>query len=167
MSDVTEKKRGFRWSKVVLVASLSLNVLVVGLVAGTVLSGDPRVRTNVQSPDGGVRAIISALRPEDRRAIGRALHDGKRNMAADRKAASDALLGALRADVFDKTAFEQAILDQSSLATDRYAESAAILAERLGEMTEDERAAFTERFEEELAKTKRKGDDRQKPRERN
>lgn len=166
MNDVAEKKRGFRWGKVVLVASLSLNVLVIGLVAGTVLSGDPRVKTKVQSSDGGIRAVLTALSHEDRRAIGRALHAGKRAVTQERRAANEALLATLRAEVFDKAAFEQAMARQASLATDRYAKSAAILAERLDSMSEAERAAFTDRFEVELAKTKRKADDRSTPRER-
>lgn len=163
MSDVTEKKSGIRWGKVVLVASLSLNVLVVGLVAGTVLSGDPRVKSNAESSDGGIRAVISALRHEDRRAIGRALHDGKRSVMQDRKAANDVLLETLRADEFDKVAFENAMTTQTEIATARYAKSAAILAEHLDNMTEAERAEFTDRFEKELTKEKRNGGERPKP----
>lgn len=166
MSEVTKKTSGIRWGKLVLVASLSLNVLVVGLVAGTVLSGDPRVKPNAETTDGSIRAVIGALRQEDRRAIGRALHDGKRGAMQDRKAANDALLETLRADVFDKVAFEEAMTTQAALATGRYAKSAAILAERLNGMSEEERSAFTDRFEQELAKTKRGNGDRQKPRER-
>jgi uncharacterized membrane protein len=162
MSDVTEKKAGFRWGKLVLVASLSLNVLVVGLVAGTVMSGDPRVKPTGDAADGGVRAVINALRHEDRRAIGRSLQDGKREMMEARKASNAALLETLRADVFDKVAFAEAMATQTNIATGRYIKSAEVLAERLNDMSDSERSAFADRFEQELTKTKRDRPERPK-----
>lgn len=157
MNDVAPTKKPIRWGKIVLVASLSLNVLVVGLVVGTMVSGDPRVKGGQSAGDGGTRALIEALRHEDRRAIGRALGAGKREQNVERRALSAAVLDTLQAESFDKDAFRDAMIAQTAFATERYAKSATILADRLDGMTDAERAKFTERFEQGLAMHKRNG----------
>jgi hypothetical protein len=93
-----------RWLKVTLVVSLALNLLVIGAVIGAALGAgrphDDRMRGEVPR-EFGRSPLVSALAPEDRRAVGRDLMRAAgplRENRADLRARFERLLEALRAD---------------------------------------------------------------------
>lgn len=94
----TRKKTG-RWKTWALVGSVTLNLVLVGMLGGVVLRG---------GPDGSLmRATISALPGDARRDMrreGREAFRGTRGRGDLRAARAD-MLAALRAEAFDEAAF--------------------------------------------------------------
>lgn len=149
---VTDKKRGFRWGRLVMWVSLALNLLVVGVVGGTMLNRAHEM--GEAAPPGG--ALISygpytrALNPEDRKALRGALMRNAPHLRANRREVRqdfDRLLAALRAQPFDKAA-AQAVLDTQQGRVEEQARQVRLLVlDQIAGMSDAERAAFADRLE--------------------
>ncbi|MHA7877141.1 periplasmic heavy metal sensor [Roseivivax sp.] len=140
-----------RWLKLVLFASLALNLAVLGLVAGTVINRGPPHRA--EAPPGVV--YMRALPAEDRRAVFRSLRDARRGLAQPGREGARAL-EMLRADPFDAAGFA-ALIERQNRQGDalRDAGQAALIA-RLDEMGPEGRAAYADRLEESFAQGPRR-----------
>lgn len=158
MSDQTPNppQKTSRGRSILLAGSLGLNVLIIGLVLGWVLSpGGPR---------GGERAVsasrsyagepfVRALEPNDRRAL---YQDLKRRGDALRENRSalqrrfEKLLAAIVADPFDPTVVQTLLNEQRGAAVVRQQIGEDLLLERLQNMTPEARAAFAGRLKENL-----------------
>lgn len=152
--------RGRTW---LLYGSLALNLLVLGVVVGAVVTGGPKGgpggRVVIDSPS----ALIRALEPEARDAL-------RDQLAADRPERSSrvlesarrsrVLLGALRADPFDPTTFEAALTAQSEALDARNRAGRNALFEVVRGMSVAERQAYADRVEQKLRdrKSRDKGD---------
>jgi len=143
----TQKPVG-KWLRIVLVISLSINLLIVGALAGAALSGGKwhhRVPPGMMAPGG---PLTGALSFEDRRAIAR------RMRAAIRKDFAG-LMEDLRAKPFDPEAVAARLAAIRGGFRQRMDLGQALLVERLAGMGPAERAAFADRLETELRRRHR------------
>ncbi len=142
------------WLRLVLFASLALNLLVVGVVAGAVLRGGP---DRYRMPDRDVAfAYIRALEEEDRRALRREAirrfrdDDSLRRNAP--RAHYDTALSLLRQAPFDAAAFDAVLRRQQEGVLARAAVGREVLVARVAAMPPEARAAMADRLEAEIAK---------------
>lgn len=138
-----------RW-RIVLLASLGLNLLVVGLALGALWGGPGRER-----PPGmrGIAPLVMALPEADRAALARAVDTRGRPDA--RRARFDALLAELRRDPFNPEAARAALAAQRELGARRMAQGEAALVARLAAMGAAERAAYADRLDEMISRKRR------------
>lgn len=148
----TGSGRESRWRRWLLVVSLGFNLLVLGLVAGAVIRGEP---PSGRAPrfDLTVGPLTRALGDEDRQAIRDGLQDrhpfGRDDRRAMRQDAGE-MLDILRADRFDAEAFREVLTRQRARLA--LAQDAGIdqLILRIEAMSEDGREDFAERLSQEM-----------------
>lgn len=145
-----------RTIKLVLVASLALNLLVLGAVSGAVLSGKGSKDQRVQMSHG-LTPYVRALDKEQRRALGGEFRSkgGKFRVSRDDvRTAYAPVLTLLRAENFDAVAFQAAMDAQSNAFRDqnrsRDTAGRAGLVKVVGSMSTQERAAFAQALSEAL-----------------
>ncbi|NNF72341.1 MAG: periplasmic heavy metal sensor [Rhodobacteraceae bacterium] len=145
------------WIRVTLVVSLALNLLVVGIVMGSVATRDrDRGAPGAQigaARDLGPLPFVMALEPQDRRALGRALRSEASSLRQNReelRVRFEALLAAIRADTFDAETVRGLLAEQRDIGIERQLIGERILLDRLGEMNVDERRAYAERLDKSL-----------------
>lgn len=140
-----------RWRHILLVASLGLNLAVIGLVVGVVLNGGPRNAPPRFDLTAG--PLTRAMEGERRDALREALRDSDAFRRADRseiRADMRAVLASLRAEQFDQSAFRAALTRQRQrLQAGQDAVLDAVLAQ-IDDMTPQERAGFADRLEDQL-----------------
>ncbi|APO87104.1 periplasmic heavy metal sensor [Marivivens sp. JLT3646] len=137
--------------RILLIASLALNVMIVGVVAGGIMKG------RSPGPFGGFDMTIGpfaeALGDDDRRAIRAELRD-RRDIRPpryeDRIAAMEGFLDSVRAENFDPSAIEAMFAEQRARASNAMEAGQQALLNRITAMDNDERARFAERLEREL-----------------
>ncbi len=140
------------WLRLTLLASLAVNVLVLGAVAGFLILGGPDRRADRDRSDFGT-FYTRALSEEDRRALRRDFMSGLRENGRDRGALLADLqttLETLRATPFDPEAFATAMADQSNRRLRREEIGRQLLANRIAAMSDQDRAAYADRIEERL-----------------
>lgn len=141
-----------RSMRVLLIGSLALNLLIVGIVAGAVISH------RGEGPPGPVAERfgaphIKALSYEDKRAVGRGIRTAYRKAnvdhRADHKSYQQALM-LLRSDPLDEAALTDLVirLDRAGEARRQLARD-VFLAQILA-MSPDERKAYADRLEDVL-----------------
>ncbi len=143
-----------RWSRtgIFLALSLALNLLVAGIIAGALLSPDgPRGhQTDRAGRDIGATPFVRAVDPGDRRSILAAARGEAQSLRRNRdelRLRFDALLGAIRADVFDPSEVAALLALQRSAAAERQEIGERILIEYLGDLDVDARGAYADRLE--------------------
>lgn len=157
----TPKKKtgtGMRpWLKVVLFASLALNLAVAGLVIGAAVKYGPRDGHRPPRVDMMMGPYTRALSHQERRDIGARLrheYKAERPTRAQIRAQFDEVLVALRAQPFDAAAVEQLFKRQLEAGMERQALGQRLLLKHLTEMSDAERAEFATRLEEGLKNRK-------------
>lgn len=131
------------WAKLVMVLSISANLIVAGMVVGTWL----RAGNSVEGEDWLERRILRSL-PEDRRGEAKAVFDERSTEIGELRGMRDELREQaamlLEADPYDANAL-LAVFDKRQLASSAmfaiYYERVARLA---GELTAEERTALAE-----------------------
>jgi uncharacterized membrane protein len=122
----TERQRR-RWIGPLLIASLAINFLVLGAVAGWAWRHGPR--DHWRGPHGGAERILWLL-PEAKRDAAKAIiarhQQGEEGRDADGKAARAAVLAALTAEPFSRPALEQALSTLASTELSRRLQPAVI-----------------------------------------
>ena len=145
-----------RWLRWLLVASLGLNLLLLGLAAGAILRGPPdRVRAG---PALGYYA--HALPNPYRRDLGRELRASRGDWAATRDALRDqrlAFAAALTAEPYDQDRVEALLAEEQSFATSLGARARALLAAQIARMDPEARAAFAERLQDSRRRDPQRG----------
>lgn len=143
-----------RWFRLLLGASLALNLLVLGVVIGAVL--------RFGGPDGARRpppmlgaTLYRELPREDRRGIREAMRDRSVGRGPDRKTAALQVAQLVRATPFDATALETLFSEHAARRAQWQTTANAVLLEQLGRMTEAERAAYADRIEDALSRPRR------------
>ncbi|SIS65603.1 periplasmic heavy metal sensor [Phaeovulum vinaykumarii] len=150
MTQTPEKapRQGGR-TRVLLIASLTLNLLVVGIVLGGMIArrdGPPRPPVG----DISIGAFTEALTHEDRRRMWKEAMSAGLDFRAMRKAVQTehkALLAALRAETWDASALTAVFDANNARIRERMDLGQRLLAERVAEMSLEERRAFADRFE--------------------
>jgi uncharacterized membrane protein len=140
-----------RWMRVLLGASLALNLLVLGLVSGALVryGGSDGLRPPPRTVGA---ALFRELPPEDRRALrdrsdGMMMMNGMNMNHHERRVAeAQAVSAAMRATPFDREALA-AILEQQAAQRDGFQKSVQqAWIERVANMTEAERQAYAGRL---------------------
>ena len=157
------------WGKIILVVSLSLNLLVAGIIGGAILKWGPEHGKHHEARlDKFGGPLTRALSHDDRKAIGREMwrsyrRDGGGGKARHR-AVIEALIVDLRADPVDREALAGHLARQRAQISERLSFGQGILLERLVRMSPQERNAYADRLEAELRKHRRRdhGHDRDK-----
>ena len=149
-----------RWMRLLLVASLALNLLIAGTGVGMILRGGP---PPVAVRDLGFGPFAAALSPEDRAELRRAWlartgtqDDGRRAVRADIRA----LLDTLRADPFDPGALRAIIARGTVRTTGRLQLGMSLIEGRVLALSPKDRLAFADRLERELRRGPRHRDAR-------
>jgi uncharacterized membrane protein len=158
MSNSEDQKRR-RWVLPLLFASLAMNLLVVGVILGWLISPGGHKRSEIGPVRGLVgEPFVRALPDQQRRAMLRdVMRDAPRirESRENLRARFEALLGALRADPFD-TALVAALLDeQRDVALRRQDIGEGFLLQRLEAMTPEERKTYADRLETSLRRLRR------------
>lgn len=149
-------RRGLRY---LLIASLGVNLLVLGVVVGDHLSGPMGRRP--PSVELSMGPFARALAPQDRREIARALGDRAdlREMRRTERAADLAqLAAALRAEPFDRDAVAAVMERQRAKVRELETAVEAAMLDRLAAMSTDERMGFADRLQEEFGRVRRDDD---------
>ncbi|MFN4101480.1 MAG: hypothetical protein ACK4GT_17075 [Pararhodobacter sp.] len=150
-SPKAKPRRGLR---VALVASLMVNVLVIGVLVGGAVRMH-RFEPPVQRQTD-IRALLRAMPEDARRSLretareqgDRGPRDSREERRAHATAANARMLDVLRADAFDQAAFVQ-ILQGDREAMERRLDAVhAAFAVQLGALDRDERQAMADRLEE-------------------
>ena len=146
--------RRWPWGRIVLVASLALNLLVVGAVAGAFWRhGGERSH----GARGFAVPYVRALPGPERRALFAELRrGGQGDHGARRQAAYGAVLAALRAEPFDPEAVASALARQRADAADFQSRAEAGWLARVTAMDAQERARYADRVEAHLQHGKRR-----------
>lgn len=143
--------RSPRWMRIVLVASLALNLAGIGIVTGAVLGHSKRPPRPVAVNELGFGPYTDALSSEDRRALRSAFVERApdfRELRKLMKADFDRLLTILRSEPYDAAAAAEVISAQGERARRGFELGHDLLLERLQTMAPEERAAFADRLEE-------------------
>jgi uncharacterized membrane protein len=139
-------RNGWRLAFIVLLAA---NLLVVGVLAGTMLRhGGPDGR--MMSRDLGFGPFSEALTDADRDALRGAFRERRRgpgSMQAELAADVAPILAIMRSEPLDAAALERALDALESGFNERITLGRALIVERIVAMTPAERAAFVERME--------------------
>lgn len=138
-----------KWQKIVLVASLALNLLVVGIVAGAALKGGGS--GGQQRFDLTVGPLTRAMEGNHREAVRDALRESgafARNGRTAMRADMAAMLATLRAVEFDQAAFRDALMRQRARLQSGQNAVLDAVASQIEDMSFEERAAFANRLEE-------------------
>jgi len=145
-----------RWMKITLVISLATNLLIVGVVAGAVLSKEGR--PEARKGGAGANMITEALPKEEHRALRRDVRRTLRATPGLREALQSeiaALADLMRAPDYTAEAVEAQLMQIQSRMMGPLSVARGLLAERLAGFDEAERAAYAARLEE-LLEEKRK-----------
>ncbi|GAB4388040.1 periplasmic heavy metal sensor [Albidovulum sp.] len=152
MTEARQTRRG--WLPWALVASLALNLLVIGAIAGAAIGhhrGPPREGIR----DVGIGPYSEVLSPADRAALREAyrreapdLRDGRRQAQKDFAALADAL----QAEPFDLARVEAVISRQTGRLAQRIDLGGRLLVERIATMSPEERRGLAERIQAQLVR---------------
>jgi uncharacterized membrane protein len=155
--------------RVVLVASLALNLGVIGTVVGASFRSekltDERIKQtrarSMQERDFGMAPFLGALDSDARRMVGRAFvaragaHESARQEV---RANLDQILSLLSDDPFDADAFRNNLLLQYQQFSERQEIGAMILTDYLVDLSPEARTEYVNRLQEILARPARGGD---------
>ena len=147
------ENRTFKWSKVLLVASLGMNLIVVGVLAGAWLNGTKRGERSAGGPSFISGPFGRALSEEDRRAMRDTFRNDegrKGRLSTQRREMRQIgveIATVLRTEPFDPDALEMLFAKQARLGTQQRGLGQQALVDRITAMTPDQRAGFADRLE--------------------
>lgn len=145
-----------RWIRLVLIASIALNLLVLGIVGGAILSPDgPRAQRAEANERIASVPFLRALDSKERRDLIRSIRNQPAPMRATDggpRQATEAILVLIRSDPFDATALSEALESQRRMGQERQLRGERALIQTLSEMSPEERGAYADRLEEAIAK---------------
>ncbi|MCA0939518.1 periplasmic heavy metal sensor [Yangia mangrovi] len=154
-SGAPKPSRSPGWMRWLLLASLALNLAVVGVVAGGLLrhgrpehGGPPRGREFITP-------YTEAFSKDQRRELGRQLFSSFERKQGDRPRPAPFgdyrnALSLLRAEPFDSAAFSEALSAQDARAAERQKMGQQVLVEYVTALSPEARAAYADRLEAEL-----------------
>jgi uncharacterized membrane protein len=138
----TPRRSWLRWA---LVASLGLNLVFVGLLAGAWFKGPPA------PPVPGIGQYVRALPEASRRDLGERLRGSRSDWSGMREAwhaRREALAAALTAEPFDPGAVAALLEEDRALAGDLAGRGTSLLLAEIEAMSPEQRAAYAAALEE-------------------
>lgn len=145
------------WTRILLIASLALNLMIVGAVGGAVWTFADRAKTATGGPGGLV--FLRALPREDRAAFrdtARQAIEVAGLTRRDERESIAAFVALLRADTLDTEALSAVLEARGNRNMVRETALRSGLLATISEMTPDARLAYADRLEELQARGKRK-----------
>jgi uncharacterized membrane protein len=144
-----------RWPTVLLALSLTMNLAVIGLVAGAHLRDDRDTRRfpppdRAMLSDAGLRPFFEAMPREARVRLGAELRTQSGMAMPDREELAAELgdmLAIMRADPYDRAAFEALLAAQHQRVEARLAAGRGALAGQIAAMSASQRQEFADRLE--------------------
>ena len=146
------KKTAPRRMKIALIASLAVNVLVIGAVIGAMShwSGPSGKRAGERSGlDGAIGIYGHALEQEDRRDIRKTMfadHGERRDMRAQLTALVKQAVQVLEQSPFDKAAFQDILQQQQGQIKDRSDAFQGALVDHIATMSDEQRVVYANRL---------------------
>lgn len=143
------RPRRRRWVGVLLVASLTLNLLVAGILAGAWLRG-PMHSSDPGRSERVFGAWTAALDPTDSAALREALRARRAELAENWRAERRdraAFVAALRAEPFDPAALDAIAGRMVDRSAQRLDVAHRLLADRIAAMSPEARRAYADRLE--------------------
>jgi uncharacterized membrane protein len=143
--------------RIALAVSVTVNLIVAGLVAGAVLRGPPEGR-DMRDREVTFGPFAEAMRPEDRRALREEIlkrAPDLREMRGQMRDDLQKVAATLRAQPFDAAALTELLRVQETRLNNQLAVGTAALRDFLVALPEADRLAFADRLEQRL---KRKDD---------
>ena len=152
MSEEIKPMKNPIWIKSVFIASLALNLLVLGAIGGAWLSPDgPRGKAvEAAARDLGATPFVRAVARADRRELAQSFRQQAEPLQRNRaelRLRFDALLGALRAETFDRTEVASLMGLQRGAAIQRQEIGERVLIEYLSGLSFEERQEYADRLE--------------------
>ncbi|MEM9972474.1 MAG: periplasmic heavy metal sensor [Pseudomonadota bacterium] len=160
MSEETSPPRR-RWLMPVFLLSLAVNLMIVGIVAGWVLTrgSDGRPDRQMREVSNIVgREFFRALEPEERRALVADVASQRDRVRENRSELRDRierLLVLIVADPFDTDAVRDLLEEQRASVARRHEFGEELLLSRLAAMTPEQRQAFAENLSKSLRRVRR------------
>ena len=148
MSEV--KSKSPVWMRVVLIASLALNLAIVGVVGGAFLRGPEGREDRSVSPGREFRMLAGSLPQAHQDALRKAARAEWRDIRTHRetiKKQRAVLIEALRSDTFDIATFADAMKAQQATWAELGTRGMDMLVDRVRSMTPEERAGFADNLE--------------------
>lgn len=160
MTDTVGKTPPSRLWRGVLVASLALNLLVVGLVLGAVMRPDGKFHAKGMHRAelrGFGTPFIRSLPREVKASLFIALRDaGHLPDKAARNVAFAQMIDVLRAQPFDREVTQTALRQQAALVLETQARAQDEWLRQVGLMSDEMRLAYADRLEERMERRKKK-----------
>lgn len=144
MAEDQDMKRTWNWTKTLLVISLAANLVVAGIVIGSVFGHRHNGRPESFS-GGGIRPYVASLPESQRRQVRDRLVRNRETLRAVRqemRQSEGAVRAAMAATPFDADALEAAFAAQREIYDGIAANGHHALVEILSGMSGDERAQF-------------------------
>lgn len=158
MSDQKTKKP-MPWGRILLVASLALNLLFIGIIAGAAAKGGTKDGPR-GAGDFNIRIIASAMEDNHRKAL-RSEIDQRRgdlpDMRQQMRGLQVQMLGLIESTPFDQSAFETTFTQQRDALGEIASVYGQALSEVISQMDDEERAAFAKRLNEKRKNGRPKG----------
>lgn len=156
--DDNQPKQGKPWTRILLVVSLGINLLIAGAVVGAYVTGGGERRAGNDGPrDNWAGPYGRALSKEDRAEM-RKSFEGRRSWFRDTRRQmrgfGTEMAAAVRAEPFDPSVVKDILDRQRAVQSSVHGEGQALLIERLTDMSPDQRAAFAEKLEKGLRRNK-------------
>jgi uncharacterized membrane protein len=149
----TPKSTTRRGIKIVLALSLAVNLAIAGVIFGGMMKGGFRGHGAEMGRDLGFGVFAQALRPEDRKALRRALiarAPELRDAAMNAQQDVQALLVALRNVPFDPVQMQTAMDAQQERLSTQLLIGKEVLVAYLAALNDQERSLFAQRLAAEL-----------------
>lgn len=142
---------GRRWTRYLLVASLGVNLAIVGLVGGAFLRGGPpeHMRPPREVSLLGLRPYYRALDAESQKRLDAAIGDGVGQMRAGREAFGahlKAMAAALAATPYDEAALKAVLDAQRGKIDANMALGRDLFLQTVRDLDDESRAALAERL---------------------
>lgn len=143
-----------RWVTIALIVSLSLNLLVVGMIGGLALNRAGPPRESHDRPPGSSELMSAgplarALTTEERRALARELFKNRDQLRAARRQLQGGLeqaVAVLQADQFDRAALAAVMQQQNTILVEQVGDMQELLLDHLEGLDPAQRAEMAERL---------------------
>jgi len=147
MADMDQKPR-YRW---LLIASLALNVLIIGLAIGIGLRGGPPERHS-RNTEAGMRGIARGLPEDHRKALGKEVNAQWQSTVKVRGGMRRDLIAALEAEPFDPAAVDAILTAHHSHMSANMQSAGTAFLKVLSEMSAEDRANFVQNLQKKRSK---------------
>lgn len=150
MNETSQTKSSLsKWVRVVFGVSLGLNLLVIGLLVGTIMRfGDTEGRR--PPPHSMGTALYRELPHEDRKALRKSSQMRASHSKEQRIAEAEAFTAALRASPFDKDAVKTVLNEQAKYRLEWQETAQIAWLERVSQMSVEARSEYADRLYEAL-----------------